>query len=140
MPFCPNCRYEYLEGITTCADCGAALVRELPELPETPEPPLVPGSPLVVVYEAHDEFHSRMVKDALEEAGLPVIELVDRTAAFDGAVDLSTKGRYSRLLTLASRAAQVRQFVADFLAAYEHGELALPTETPEGQSEPETGD
>ncbi len=34
--FCPNCRTEYQKGVSTCADCGAALVEELPEKP-TPE-------------------------------------------------------------------------------------------------------
>jgi len=31
MPWCPNCKNEYKEGITVCADCGATLVEELPE-------------------------------------------------------------------------------------------------------------
>lgn len=29
MPWCPTCKTEYREGITVCADCGAALVDEL---------------------------------------------------------------------------------------------------------------
>jgi len=29
MPWCPNCKTEYREGIKTCADCGAALVAVL---------------------------------------------------------------------------------------------------------------
>lgn len=29
MPWCPNCKTEYREGIEFCADCGAALVPEL---------------------------------------------------------------------------------------------------------------
>ncbi|MCH5265287.1 MAG: hypothetical protein J1F02_05260 [Lachnospiraceae bacterium] len=31
MPWCPKCRNEYVEGITTCVDCGVELVDELPE-------------------------------------------------------------------------------------------------------------
>ncbi len=31
MPWCPNCKYEYVEGITVCADCGAELVESLEE-------------------------------------------------------------------------------------------------------------
>lgn len=31
MPWCPKCRNEYVEGITTCAECGIDLVDELPE-------------------------------------------------------------------------------------------------------------
>lgn len=29
MPWCPKCKYEYKEGITTCADCGGELVDDL---------------------------------------------------------------------------------------------------------------
>ena len=31
MPWCPKCKNEYVEGITKCADCGAALVDTLVE-------------------------------------------------------------------------------------------------------------
>lgn len=31
MPWCPNCKNEYREGITVCADCGIELVEELAE-------------------------------------------------------------------------------------------------------------
>ncbi len=31
MAWCPNCKTEYREGITTCADCGATLVDEITE-------------------------------------------------------------------------------------------------------------
>lgn len=33
MPFCPDCRTEYVIGAARCADCGAALVDRLPPLP-----------------------------------------------------------------------------------------------------------
>ena len=28
MPVCPNCGYEYVDGVTICLDCGEALVSE----------------------------------------------------------------------------------------------------------------
>ena len=28
MPFCPECKYEYVPGITECPDCGRKLVHE----------------------------------------------------------------------------------------------------------------
>jgi len=84
--------------------------------------------PLVVVYEAPDEFLSRTVKEALEGAGLRVVELVDQSPS--GARDFLGfsvfHGRYSRLMTLESDAETARRIVADFLAAYERGDLTLP--------------
>lgn len=37
MPWCPQCKSEYREGFTVCADCHVELVDELPEEPETDE-------------------------------------------------------------------------------------------------------
>lgn len=31
MPYCPNCKTEYISSITTCPECGSSLVDELPE-------------------------------------------------------------------------------------------------------------
>ena len=34
MPYCPDCRYEYREGVEKCPDCDVELVEALPEEPE----------------------------------------------------------------------------------------------------------
>lgn len=49
MPWCPKCKYEYVEGMTVCADCGSQLVDSLDEVQEPPkhEEP---------IYEAMDEM------------------------------------------------------------------------------------
>ena len=36
MPYCPNCLTEYVQGTTTCEDCGAALAPGSP--PQAPPP------------------------------------------------------------------------------------------------------
>ncbi len=62
MPWCPECRTEYDPGIATCADCGAALVDELP-----PEPEDDP----VVALEAHDITEAQIAEATLEAEGIP---------------------------------------------------------------------
>ena len=39
MPYCPNCLTEYVEGITTCADCGVTLMPGDPPEPPAANPP-----------------------------------------------------------------------------------------------------
>jgi hypothetical protein len=64
--FCPNCRIEYREGITTCADCGAALVAALsPDDAEQTE--------LVTIYRSHELSEVAIAKSILEEAGIEFI-------------------------------------------------------------------
>ena len=36
--WCPKCRNEYINGVTTCVDCGCDLVEELPEEIDENEP------------------------------------------------------------------------------------------------------
>jgi hypothetical protein len=44
--FCPQCKAEYRQGFTRCADCDVALVDELPEEAlVAPEPAAAPGDP-----------------------------------------------------------------------------------------------
>ena len=54
MAWCPKCRNEYVEGITTCADCGVELVAELPE--ET-----APDAPVVLCHVNDVENGSKFV-------------------------------------------------------------------------------
>lgn len=63
--FCPECRTEYREGFTVCADCGTALVPELP-----PEPPAeIPseGADFEEVLGYMDEGIVAIVKSLLDE-------------------------------------------------------------------------
>ena len=67
---CPNCKCEYIRGVTQCADCGVTLVDALdPSAPDTQD-----GQGIVSVWEGNDPSESAAVKDALEKAGIPVID------------------------------------------------------------------
>lgn len=77
MPWCPNCRTEYEEGVEVCADCGAALVDELPE-----EKNLA-----AVAYIQEEELAHKLV-DYLEYSKIEAeIEYSDEQQAFAVLVD-----------------------------------------------------
>jgi hypothetical protein len=70
--YCPECRTEYREGFTECADCHVAL---LAGAPAEPPDPFDPGMELVVALEAENGVELAMAKGLLEEAGIPFFAL-----------------------------------------------------------------
>ncbi len=161
MPFCPQCGYEYIEGKTTCPDCGRALTAQPPEQPgsttagwppvDTPAPPLTPqeekqfsAEASATVFEAPDAAMSQAVKETLEEAGIPVMEDVYQHPLTSEGLRLGLPGSYSRLITLESRAEEAKRIIEGFLAAYQAGNLALTREEateagPEPAQQPHRG-
>ncbi len=67
---CPNCKCEYIPGVTQCADCGVALVEALDSSANVPQE----GSQVVSIWEGNDPTEGAALKDALEKAGIPVID------------------------------------------------------------------
>ena len=66
--FCPSCKYEYREGITECPDCQKKLVGKLEEIPEFKDMPDIPFVPLPNL---PGRVFAEMVKNVLEEKGIP---------------------------------------------------------------------
>ncbi len=60
MPFCPECKAEYLEGEKLCEDCGVPLVEFLPEEDDDE------GVELVEVWCASNEIEAQLIKALLE--------------------------------------------------------------------------
>lgn len=61
--FCPECKAEYVDGITHCADCHVPLVWELPTEPEEEQGEYIEWTPLVSTVSQAD---MALVKSILE--------------------------------------------------------------------------
>jgi hypothetical protein len=85
MPTCPNCEYEYVEGITICPDCKVHLVDEA--LFEKPEDWTEDN--WEVVYTSNKDYEIDMLKDNLESAGITAAILSQMDRNFPAPGDLA---------------------------------------------------
>lgn len=68
MPWCPNCKTEYREGITHCADCKAELVADLSAVKEKN----IDATALLAKIDGSQAEFARKLADFLEYSGVPV--------------------------------------------------------------------
>jgi len=85
MPVCPNCNYEYVEGIVICPDCNKHLVAavELEEYEELNE------DDWVLIYTSFNEIDVEMLKDNLESADISATMLSQKDHNFPAPGDFS---------------------------------------------------
>jgi uncharacterized OB-fold protein len=67
MAFCPKCKSEYIDGVTTCEDCGSALVEERP----APEPR--EAGQFVEIWKTQGEMDAQLIRALLESHGINVL-------------------------------------------------------------------
>ncbi len=98
MPFCPNCTYEYVEGINKCPDCGASLVKELID------------HEWVIVYTSDQLYDVQMMKDELESAEISATILSQKDSNFPVTGDLAV----IKLLVKTEDASSAINFINEF--------------------------
>jgi hypothetical protein len=86
MPVCPNCKYEYIDGIVICPDCNTPLIDSI-ELNNYSD---LSEEDWVLVYTTFSEIEAAMLKENLENAGIPASVLSQKDSSFPAPGDLST--------------------------------------------------
>ena len=99
MPFCPECRYEYVPGIVKCPDCDVKLVAKLPEEKS--------GDPsekeYVELYPLPGQIYAEMVKEALDKQGIQCILIPD----------MISSGLLAKGATISGNQVRIRVFKKD---------------------------
>jgi hypothetical protein len=106
--YCPECRVEYREGSTECADCRVPLLAGTP--PPEPESTFNPDMELVVVLDTCDSLALGLAKGLLEEAGIPFFVLNEVSRLVNDIDPMLRK--WVRVQVASDREAEAREILA----------------------------
>jgi hypothetical protein len=101
---CPNCEYEYVDGVKTCADCGADLIPV-----EEFEGNLVHPKDWVIIYTCDNPIEADMLKANLQGAEIESIIISQKDRNYPSVGDLSVV----KLLTKKSDAEEAQAIIQD---------------------------
>jgi len=112
MPFCPQCRAEYVKGVKECKDCGVPLVDALPP-PDVHED----REKLVPVYGPDTEVEAGFLINLLQQEGIEA-ELYpswDKQSAMWWKLFSDAGGRWGSLVVLEHEAERAKEIIKRFL-------------------------
>jgi hypothetical protein len=76
MPFCPKCKYEYVQGTAYCPDCEQTLVAQLPTEAGAADAPVSSeqwDGERADVFWTMDELEASIIRGVLQSSGIPVV-------------------------------------------------------------------
>ncbi len=85
MPICPECKYEYVEGVTICPDCGKTLV----DKSKLFRPKELSENDWQIVFTTNNEYEADMIRDNLQGAGIDATILSQKDRNFPAPGDFS---------------------------------------------------
>ena len=120
MPFCPQCKAEYTEGILICADCQVELVSERP--PDD----TVEYVDWEIVHHVPNEVAGNMIKGILEGAGIGVVLHSHGINALGGIKEDWSKPYWGEVLVHTDDLERAKAIIDEYLGS-------LPANTLENQ-------
>ncbi|RKY54929.1 MAG: hypothetical protein DRP89_04240 [Candidatus Neomarinimicrobiota bacterium] len=90
MPFCPKCKYEFVEGLDKCPDCNTKLVDKIPEEREV----IIKWVQLSTL---SSPIMAEMVKETLKNHGIQSFIKMDVLNAAFLAKGTSTAGSFAKI-------------------------------------------
>lgn len=117
MPFCPECRAEYIEGTERCPDCNVLLVDELPpkDVLEYVE--------LVEIASAPDEVSGVMMKGILENSGIDAVLRAAKIPWYNGIASTWSEYYWGYILVPIEEKERAKKILDEYLESIKNEDL-----------------
>ena len=109
MPYCPDCKYEYLPELTKCPDCETDLVDVLPTEDDFPNEEWMP------LRDLPGNIYAEMVKEVLDKAGIPSMIKSDVISSAYGAKSVSAPGASAQIFVPEKYHKKCQQIILDMM-------------------------